>query len=598
MDVSMTLRRLPCLAKQVPERLYRRYSTSKCGKTPERPSNSSKSAGSNDTKFTSSTISTKEDAIRKMELAMFVGRCKKHRRKRMPCCLACRRVAAGIITPPNPSISKAPDQANIFFKILLEWNGIYTYLTESSPVEEPFQTTIQASKKNSKIVRFVDGLEEEVHDKSWWKNFRANQEINRAKVEMMDCELKENGPATGAMVVLPSATFEEVVKSLRDDIRIVLKIIRAGMHQKDGPRLGPILHPAELDFLKRAFLRFLDEKTDSQYLCRDCDNFHNKPLRKISSKAPQNDKCATLHLIGYGLRKDRVWQKSFCFSQAQFAMKLFRKDSYKGKERLQNLDSSGVINISTRFTHLRTSEMFAVSDRLLSRIQHWHHSSPEIENPYSKAELAQYCMRDFNVGNIASLCKHLTDKKEHTPRYVLWDFENEENNPNVKRCDDCALEYRYDWYDAGEHGSGLVLTIWRDFGKCLTPFDPRWMAHFEEYEDPEYIARYKKDLETAGPGPSSEGWKQPRWHEDMELAATNWHVGEIQRMFEAGAEFDLQFCVEAMMERDRERPSLFGGLPDMRWSALTTVSHQQSKCQMRQSEPLLERWPLNQVGGR
>jgi hypothetical protein len=123
-------------------------------------------------------------------------------------------------------------------------------------------------------------------------------------------------------------------------------------------------------------------------------------------------------------------------------------------------------------------------------------------------------------------------------------FDDENNNPSVRRCDQCALEYRYDWYDVGALGKGIVLSVWRDFGRCLTPFDPRWMAHFEEFEDPGYIARFKRDLGGLGEASSSKDTR--RWKEDTESAASSWVVGQIQKMFEAEGGFDLEGCIGEM----------------------------------------------------
>jgi hypothetical protein len=50
----------------------------------------------------------------------------------------------------------------------------------------------------------------------------------------------------------------------------------------------------------------------------------------------------------------------------------------------------------------------------------------------------------------------------------------------------------------------------------------------------------------------------------MEPAAPSWEVGQIQKMFEANDEFDLQWCLQRMMESERMREGPFESLPGKR----------------------------------
>jgi hypothetical protein len=316
--------------------------------------------------------------------------------------------------------------------------------------------------------------------------------------------------------------------------------------------------------LKQALLRFLDGKTHKRYLCRDCEIFHSLPKKRYVPDPDEPDEnyraCASQYIIGYRLPKGRPFPDPFRFSQIQFAMKLYRRGMYYNSLLVSPLHG-WTIDFFLDLSIIRSSEVYPVKGRLLNRMQHWFHISPDIEDPLSKAELIEECLKtDISENRVAVLCRHLNKK---CVKSTHWDFENHDNDSKVRKCDFCALEYRYDWYDVGKYGSGIVLTIWRDFGQCLTPFDPRWMAHFDEFKDEKYITKFKKDL-GRGAAFGSTTKPKPRWHDDMEPAAPDWAVGTIQEMFEGNEGFDLQECVRIMLEPERRQAADFVSLPEIR----------------------------------
>jgi hypothetical protein len=413
------------------------------------------------------------------------------------------------------------------------------------------QITNSPHKKSLKNVRFIDGLERNEPCEKRYPQQSRHQDIMDEGTAWLTRELEGNSAAARAVEFLPITIFKKVVSSLSADTQTILIRARSALDQSSSPSIkARVLTPEMMKVLKEDFLSFLDEKTNSLLLCRDCDLFYNKPARKTEKKEPQSFECATQYIIGRGEREDRIWEQCFRFSQVQFVMKQFRQGKTNYHDRLRGflMASSGELSRSSYF---RISEVYTVSERFLSRIQHWFHQSHDVKTPRSKAEL-EVLTKFYHLFPLGILCKHLLEK-QRSAGHVLWDFQNEENNPNVRRCEMCALEYRYDWYDAGEHGSGLLLTVWRDFGKCLTPFDPRWVANFPEYEDPKYVKRFKKDLDAS----VLRTGEQMRWHQDREPAASTWPVGDIQRMFETETGFDLQLCVEGMMQGEKGKPSYF-----------------------------------------
>jgi len=194
------------------------------------------------------------------------------------------------------------------------------------------------------------------------------------------------------------------------------------------------------------------------------------------------------------------------------------------------------------------------------------------------------------------LCSHLMKRyaKDENQGFIIWDYDDLASKPRVRKCEHCALEYRYDWYEAGQYGSGLVLTTWRDFGKCLTPFDPRWRAHFEEYDDTASIpddaanaARLLQGLGASGSDSRSKDEEKLKWVEDMEPAAPSWEVGQIQKMFEANEEFDLQWCLQRMMESEKMRERPFESLPGKRKRHFERESRHERK-RLLEMEPVVK----------
>ena len=321
----------------------------------------------------------------------------------------------------------------------------------------------------------------------------------------------------------PTTTIAQILKpkNVRFDPFVEVKTPR---HKKRFATRKNSLFPAPANLLsnKKQILRYQDKYRHREFICRDCNVFHTFLHRRRGHPCPAADPsapaCATMYVIGANQRPGRLFNHPFRFMEAQMAMKCHRLglDHSAGLRAFNNSKA----RIGTHVDYVWCSETYAVSDRLLGRIQHFYHLSPGIKRPRDVSEMPGFCMRRGDYGGLMNLCRHLMGRCERREKgFVLWDFDDENRNPSVRRCDRCALEYRYDWYDVGDLGKGVVLSVWRDFGRCLTPFDPRWMAHFEEFEEPGYIARFKRDL--GGLGVASSSKDERRWKEDMESAASS-----------------------------------------------------------------------------
>lgn len=126
-----------------------------------------------------------------------------------------------------------------------------------------------------------------------------------------------------------------------------------------------------------------------------------------------------------------------------------------------------------------------------------------------------------------------------TPPHLksIYDFKNPEDAAQVRRCTECAMEYQIDTlksiptlrflksnYIVPDSAFCALITVWRDFGRFLTPFNPRWQAHFIGYEHDAFQRTWPAD-------------KQKARSEDEEECATDWTVGGIKRAFEGVDEY-------------------------------------------------------------
>jgi hypothetical protein len=461
-------------------------------------------------------------------------------------------------------------------------------LRPSSTISEEESATL-GIKTKKKTVRFVEGLKDNEDIQTGGAKITEYPEGSEQVQDLIQ-EVYDNPTLRDAIELLPPDTLSEIASSLENEIAIPLASASADIRcQKvkstyDAPvsdLTKKISDPDELksykQLLKQYLLNYLDEKTNQRYLCRASELFHLTSWHRYNLATPSfSIECPSQQVLNCNPSIHRLFIAPFRFSQIQHAMKLFRHGMSYGK-RLKPLPNA-LPEIGTNFSCVRTSEVYPVADeehgeRLFSRIQNWYHTSPDIENPLSEKEMKRLGPLMGRDSSMTHLCSHLMERysKDKNQGFILWDYDDLDSNPRVRRCEHCALEYRYDWYEAGQYGSGLVLTTWRDFGKCLTPFDPRWRVHFEEYDDiapvPDHVAKFRKvfaRFECPGSDSRSKDEEKLRWLVDMEPAAPSWEVGQIQKMFEGNDEFDLQWCVQRMMESEKMREGPFESLPGKR----------------------------------
>ena len=417
----------------------------------------------------------------------------------------------------------------------------------SNPSSTRPRTPTMADEEKSKTVRFVENFEHNSYKIEKKELSRTAKHLKALEAYQELCKLVTGNPIVKhAILGFKQDVLYEIARSLDHDLARVFTDV---VDQIRGPYANwfNILYTAPTQAAKEALLLLLDEKTTKRYLCRSCDLFHAKPGKSKAKDldSPLQDSCCpSQYVLGERQTPGRLFDLPFSFAQIQLAMKLFRQGlDYRYVARLKPL-SSPTIDVHPSYSHIRTSDSYPAFDRLLNRTRHWYHVSSDVTKPFSERELISFCKKTTRTPGrkVAILCQHLHSSENDED---LWDFQNQENNPSVKRCQHCSLEYRFDWYDAGEHGSGLVLSIWRDLGRCLTPFDPRWAVHFEEYKTWDFTRSCTRESEGI-----------PRWKNYMEPAASEAPVGYIQKMFEDSDGFDLQDGLQVLIGSP-ERKGLF-----------------------------------------
>ncbi|KAH7370007.1 hypothetical protein BKA65DRAFT_471249 [Rhexocercosporidium sp. MPI-PUGE-AT-0058] len=247
------------------------------------------------------------------------------------------------------------------------------------------------------------------------------------------------------------------------------------------------------------------------------------------------DHGPTSYIVSLVPCRNRPLLSPIRFSQVQMAMKLYRQDK-QYKHWIKSLkDIAGYFGNPAN--HFMSSECWITDDRLLVRTQSWvyaHNLEPE-----SKAYVQAYLNGDhlliYDRSPMTSwACRHLNA----SPDKHMFDFDNPEESAKVHRCDKCAMEYRIDiaksipvsWTLVSPHsivGDAFcaVVTVYRDFGRCLTPYDPRWMSHFLEYEYSGFTGAFPAENQMV---------RNPAEEE----CANDWEVGGIMRAFEDADETD------------------------------------------------------------
>ncbi|KAG4438033.1 hypothetical protein IFR05_006492 [Cadophora sp. M221] len=307
---------------------------------------------------------------------------------------------------------------------------------------------------------------------------------------------------------------------------------------------------------RRLLAEYLDSRLDDYMFCRYQGIIQHPcmcPKAELGSRG-----VATVHqstkkhgpssyIVSFQGFRNRPLLSPIRFSQACMAMKLYRQGK-DYKHWIKSIKDIAWNHVKTT-SHFVSADIWVTNDRLLVRTQSWiyaHSLDPASKN-YVQKFLNGYHLPSYEKNPLSSwACRHLaiSPSKKH-----IFNFDNPEESTKIRQCEECALEYRIDvvktipvnWTPDSPRAIGddafcAVVTVYRDFGRCLTPYDPRWAAHFVEYELNGFAEEFPAENQKL---------RDPAEEE----CATDWQLGGIMKAFEGMDEIDPS-------ERSLRRPVL------------------------------------------
>ncbi|KAE8442016.1 hypothetical protein EG329_003917 [Mollisiaceae sp. DMI_Dod_QoI] len=322
----------------------------------------------------------------------------------------------------------------------------------------------------------------------------------------------------------------------------------------------------------KELLQCLDTHTDAVLLCTHCRTLH--PTSPFHPRYKDNRLCPASLRLGHlstvvwtspSIPRNNLFIKELNFSDVQKAMKVWQKDSWRwgnvkskmGLSQFEKFLSHDVEHTSYGSCQVVT-EFYVANERgkerLMYRTQHiWFVSErkrePGREDPdpmKQSRRAAETDMRMLVLGHygpklVSGLCHHISSDE-------FWEFDDPGKHAGVKRCEKCALEWEVSHGDVfaedvnpegvinaieftaedsrvnkmelkEKRGEIIVLTCWRDFGACKSVWDPRWTAHFREFQYTAVTDLIPREMN---------GWTD----EENEEPAQDWEFGGIKRAFE------------------------------------------------------------------
>ncbi len=369
-----------------------------------------------------------------------------------------------------------------------------------------------------------------------------------------------SGKLLKAVQDIPSQEMNRIADglpvSLMSAVKKVTSDIRGNMAEDYDIRSDNGDDELELVTYRRELLQYLDTRLDNLMFCRydgcmvepdTCprSEMQRQGINDVYELGPAFGPAG--HIVNDWDRSDRPLAWPICFSQAYMAMKYDRvgKD---GRLWVSSLSTHLAYSVLGMANHWWSSVPLLRDDRLLVRTQSWIYI-PNLDatsRKYAQSFMSGAKMEEY-AGAITSdqitwSCRHLNAAPHLKPMY---DFENPDSTAYIRNCTECAMEYQIDTlksipilrflrpnYMVSNNAFCALITVWRDFGRCLTPYDPRWQAHFIEYERDEFRHNFPADEQIAR-------------SEEEEECATDWPVGGIRRAFEGVDEYmDFEYALD------------------------------------------------------
>jgi hypothetical protein len=444
--------------------------------------------------------------------------------------------------------------------ILRPYNS--SYVTSEVPptpldllnIQEISEETQLTKRKSVHWVPDVD------NDQTLWIKEKVTRRQHRAKERAEPCfcvdftdeewrDFVDNSDLAKALKSAPEEMINDIANHLVIEQSSTLRFITKRVQDESEDEVTRFTDSAALLRFRKELLLALEPYFGMQYiLCRGCETLHRpchccSKIGYIPEPYPAKS-CPSRFFVC----KDRQWNalslKPIDFAHTQKGMKA---ESHELRHSLFNPFKSPrttlYMGADKTYRVIQLNEVFVVEEkglRLLHRKQDWFFGTgKDMEKLETAVRQALWLQAPASLRPYPGVCRHFKRKEIHFN--LLYFFSSIPGPSKLYRCDECALEWQIDMVDIKtENSSGLALvfTVWRDLGRCLSPFDPRWTAHFEEYEGDEYkmgVFRLHDETEP------NKGWRED------EEPVNDWALGGIRKAFEMDEDWELD--VEACLTR-------------------------------------------------
>lgn len=321
------------------------------------------------------------------------------------------------------------------------------------------------------------------------------------------------------------------------------------------------------------FMKLVELDLPEHILCRDCKCFH-RPLRTqgslsrnvaaIKSFYPRHPKhyfirkrgeCLSDFIIGRTNHTLPFLPHIITFSQLQLAMKR-HKLGLDSPLTLSPLNSHRIFQRAC-WKHLWSSKSKILGNRLVVRTQHWYFIDPSIRDPKKTFHDILHTTRGTEQEDFIVLCRHNSDLYPFAMNFFAEEPRSCWRNGTrllqlasetaILHCDKCPTSYKIDLDVNKNMGSDkvMVVTAWRDFGRCENPYDLCFVSHFKEFEpDRQVLCRYPPDHDHVFFQDGREEISMPKSRsklvEEFEGVHESWHGNWIREMQGNGLWSEMQ----------------------------------------------------------
>jgi hypothetical protein len=421
-------------------------------------------------------------------------------------------------------------------------------------IEEISEETQLTKRKSVHWVPDVD------NDQTLWIKEKVTRRQHHAKQRAGPCfsvdftdeewrDFVDNSDLAKALKYAPEEMINDIANHLVIEQSSTLRFITKRVQDESEDEVTRFNDSAALLRLSKELLLALEPYFGMQYiLCGSCETLHRpchccSKIGYIPEPFPAKP-CPSRFFVC----KDRQWSalslKQIDFAHTQKGMKSERRNLKHSLFNPFKLPRTTLyMGAEKTYRVIQLNEVFTVEERglrLLHRKQDWFFGTgKDMKELETAVRQALWLQDPASLKPYPGVCRHF--KRTDLHLRLLHFFASIPGPCKLYRCDECALEWQIDIVDIKtENSSGLALvfTVWRDLGRCLSPFDPRWTAHFEEYEGDKYKNSFGHLHDETEP---NKGWRED------EEPVNDWAFGGIRKAFEMDEDWKLD--VEACLTR-------------------------------------------------